>query len=58
MTLLSDSAEGVGYLLKDRISDVNDFLGAVRRVAGAGRRWTRHRLDAAARRRSDDPSAS
>jgi DNA-binding NarL/FixJ family response regulator len=33
MKLLADSADGVGYLLKDRISDVPDFLGAVRRVA-------------------------
>jgi DNA-binding NarL/FixJ family response regulator len=36
LKLLSDSAEGVGYLLKDRISDVDDFLGAVRRVADGG----------------------
>jgi DNA-binding NarL/FixJ family response regulator len=36
MTLLSDSAEGVGYLLKDRISDVKDFLAAVRRVGSGG----------------------
>jgi DNA-binding NarL/FixJ family response regulator len=36
MKLLADSAERVGYLLKDRISDVDDFLGAVRRVAGGG----------------------
>ena len=28
MKLLADSAEGVGYLLKDRIGDVTDFLGA------------------------------
>jgi DNA-binding NarL/FixJ family response regulator len=34
--LLADSAEGVGYLLKDRISDVTDFLAAVRRVADGG----------------------
>jgi DNA-binding NarL/FixJ family response regulator len=32
-TLLTDSAEGVGYLLKDRIGDVSEFLAAVRRVA-------------------------
>jgi len=31
MKLLADSAEGVGYLLKDRISDVKEFLAAVRR---------------------------
>ena len=36
MQLLSDSAEGVGYLLKDRISDVTEFLAAVRRVADGG----------------------
>jgi DNA-binding NarL/FixJ family response regulator len=36
MKLLADSAEGVGYLLKDRISDVTDFLAAVRRVADGG----------------------
>jgi DNA-binding NarL/FixJ family response regulator len=34
--LLSDSAEGVGYLLKDRISDVAEFIDAVRRVAAGG----------------------
>jgi len=36
MKLLADSAEGVGYLLKDRISDVKDFVSSVRRVAGGG----------------------
>ena len=36
MKLLADSAEGVGYLLKDRISDVEDFVNAVRRVAEGG----------------------
>ena len=36
LKLLADSAEGVGYLLKDRISDVGEFLGAVSRVANGG----------------------
>src|SRR5580765_8580157 len=36
MKLLSDSAEGVGYLLKDRISDVREFISAVERVAAGG----------------------
>jgi DNA-binding NarL/FixJ family response regulator len=36
MKLLADSADGVGYLLKDRISDVPEFLDAVRRVATGG----------------------
>jgi DNA-binding NarL/FixJ family response regulator len=34
--LLSESAERVGYLLKDRISDVAELTDAVRRVAGGG----------------------
>lgn len=36
LTLLAHSAEGVGYLLKDRIRDVDEFVGAVRRVANGG----------------------
>jgi DNA-binding NarL/FixJ family response regulator len=36
MKLLADSADGVGYLLKDRVSDVADFLAAIRRVAQGG----------------------
>lgn len=34
--LLSQAASGVGYLLKDRVADVDEFLDAVRRVAGGG----------------------
>jgi DNA-binding NarL/FixJ family response regulator len=36
MRLLSDSAEGAGYLLKDRITEASDFVESVRRVAGGG----------------------
>jgi DNA-binding NarL/FixJ family response regulator len=36
LKLLADSAEGVGYLLKDRISEVSDFVAALRRVADGG----------------------
>jgi DNA-binding NarL/FixJ family response regulator len=36
LELLADSAEGVGYLLKDRVSDVKDFAAAVKRVASGG----------------------
>jgi DNA-binding NarL/FixJ family response regulator len=36
MKLLAKSAEGVGYLLKDRVSDVKEFAAAVRRVAEGG----------------------
>jgi DNA-binding NarL/FixJ family response regulator len=36
LELLRTSAEGVGYLLKDRISDTREFADAVRRVAKGG----------------------
>jgi DNA-binding NarL/FixJ family response regulator len=36
MQLLGDSAAGAGYLLKDRVSNVKDFLDAVSRVADGG----------------------
>jgi DNA-binding NarL/FixJ family response regulator len=56
LELLAESAEGIGYLLKDRVSDVADFAAAVRRVAEGG-----SALDPAivsqlvGRRRADDP---
>jgi DNA-binding NarL/FixJ family response regulator/class 3 adenylate cyclase len=56
MELLADDAEGVGYLLKDRVSDVDEFVAAVRRVATGG-----SALDPAivsqliGRRRREDP---
>jgi DNA-binding NarL/FixJ family response regulator len=34
--LLSESTGGIGYLLKDRVSDVGQFVDAVRRVAAGG----------------------
>jgi len=34
--LLAESAEGLGYLLKDRVTDVEAFAEAVRRVAEGG----------------------
>jgi DNA-binding NarL/FixJ family response regulator len=34
--LLSDRAGGVGYLLKDRVSQVGQFVDALRRVAAGG----------------------
>jgi DNA-binding NarL/FixJ family response regulator len=36
MQLLGDSADGAGYLLKDRVANVNEFIDAVKRVAGGG----------------------
>jgi DNA-binding NarL/FixJ family response regulator len=56
LELLSESAEGVGYLLKDRVTDVDDFRSAVRRVSEGG-----SALDPSVvsqlvgRRRRDDP---
>jgi DNA-binding NarL/FixJ family response regulator/class 3 adenylate cyclase len=36
MELLAESAESVGYLLKDRVADIDEFAAAVRRVAEGG----------------------
>src|SRR5215218_4499513 len=36
LELLSESTERTGYLLKDRVADVDTFTDAVRRVAGGG----------------------
>ena len=56
LDLIGDSAEGVGYLLKERVGDVDTFVSAIRRVATGGTA-----LDAAVvqrmlgRDRRDDP---
>jgi DNA-binding NarL/FixJ family response regulator len=56
MKLLADSAEGTGYLLKDRISDVAEFVEAVRRVAAGGSAIDPRIVSTLlSRRRSDDP---
>jgi DNA-binding NarL/FixJ family response regulator len=34
--LLGTGTEGLGYLLKDRVADVTEFVDAVRRVGGGG----------------------
>ena len=34
--LLAESAAGIGYLLKDRVTNFEDFTAALRRVAGGG----------------------
>jgi DNA-binding NarL/FixJ family response regulator len=36
LDLVTDSAEGVGYLLKDRVADVERFVDSVRRVGEGG----------------------
>jgi len=56
MKLLADSAEGLGYLLKDRISDVPEFLAAVHRVARGGSALDPTIVSTMlTRRRHDDP---
>ena len=34
--MLAESPERLGYLLKDRVTDIDDFVGSLRRVAGGG----------------------
>jgi DNA-binding NarL/FixJ family response regulator len=59
MKLLADSAEGVGYLLKDRISAVPEFIGALRRVAAGGSAFDPVIVSTLiAKRRRDDPLAA
>jgi DNA-binding NarL/FixJ family response regulator len=36
LDLIGDRAEGVGYLLKERVADVDTFVDALRRVAAGG----------------------
>jgi DNA-binding NarL/FixJ family response regulator len=56
MKLLSESAEGVGYLLKDRIADVTEFVAAVQRVANGGSALDPIVVSTLlARQRADDP---
>jgi DNA-binding NarL/FixJ family response regulator len=56
MRLLADSADGAGYLLKDRISDVGEFVAAVERVAAGGSAVDPIIVSTLlSRRRSDDP---
>jgi DNA-binding NarL/FixJ family response regulator len=56
LKLLADSADGVGYLLKDRITDVDEFVAAVRRVADGGSALDPTIVSTLlSRRRDDDP---
>jgi DNA-binding NarL/FixJ family response regulator len=54
--LLAENAEGVGYLLKDRVADIDRFIDTVRRVAEGGSALDPEVVSQMlARRRSDDP---
>ena len=56
LELLQGSAEGVGYLLKDRVADIDAFLDALRRVAGRGSVLDPEVVSQLlGRRRGDDP---
>jgi DNA-binding NarL/FixJ family response regulator len=56
LELLQGNAEGVGYLLKDRVSDVREFAAAVKRVADGGSALDPEVVSRlVGRRRGDDP---
>jgi DNA-binding NarL/FixJ family response regulator len=58
LELLADNAEGVGYLLKDRVSNAEDFTAAVRRVGEGGSALDPEVVSRLlGRRRRDDPLA-
>ncbi len=58
LELLTESAEGVGYLLKDRVADLDRFTEAVRRVADGGSALDPEVVSTLlGRRRRDDPLA-
>jgi DNA-binding NarL/FixJ family response regulator len=56
LKLLAESADGAGYLLKDRITDVDEFVASVRRVADGGSALDPSIVSTLlARQRRDDP---
>ena len=58
MELLGESVEGLGYLLKDRVQDIDEFAAAVHRVAAGGSAIDPEIVSGLLRReRSPDPLA-
>jgi DNA-binding NarL/FixJ family response regulator len=58
LELLSESPEGFGYLLKDRVMDIEEFLEAVRRVGRGGTAIDPEVISQLfGRRRAEDPLA-
>jgi DNA-binding NarL/FixJ family response regulator len=53
--LIGDRAEGVGYLLKDRVADVDAFVDAVRRVGQGGSALDPEVVSLMLGRRRDEP---
>lgn len=52
--LLADAPQRVGYLLKDRVTDIADFTAAVRRIAAGGSVIDPEVVARLLRRRADD----
>jgi DNA-binding NarL/FixJ family response regulator len=55
LELIADNAAGVGYLLKDRVADLDQFVDAVRRVAAGGSALDPEILSRLLRREQADP---
>ena len=55
LDLMAGGAEGVGYLLKDRVADLDRFAEAVRRVAEGGSALDPEVVSRLVARRHDDP---
>jgi DNA-binding NarL/FixJ family response regulator len=56
LELLRDGSDGLGYLLKDRVTEGDAFVDAVRRVAGGGSALDPQVVqELLGRRRADDP---
>ena len=53
--LIGDRADGVGYLLKDRVADVDGFVDAVRRVGQGGSALDPEVVSLKLSRRRDEP---
>lgn len=53
--LLADRSGGVGYLLKDRVANIGQFIDAVRQVAAGGTAMDPEVITALLTRRSADP---
>src|SRR3954462_14974958 len=59
LDLIGDSAEGIGYLLKERVGDVATFVSAIQRVAAGGTALDSEVVSRMlGRRQLDDPLAA
>jgi DNA-binding NarL/FixJ family response regulator len=58
MRLLAEEPAGLGYLLKDRVTDIEEFAGTLRRVAGGGSALDPQVVSGLLSRRDDGPLAA